>query len=62
MAERSHQWASDLVIVGSNPGLDFFLFFFHSRMRQYRKKSTSDKPERDDRIKLQLINFSMISI
>ena len=27
-------------------------------MRQYLKKSMSDKPERDDRVKLQLINFS----
>ena len=58
VAERSPRWASDLMIVGSNPSLDIFYFFFHSKMRQYLKKSMSDKPERDDRIKLQLINFS----
>ena len=57
VAERSPQWASDLMIVGLNPSLDFYLFF-HSKMRQYLKKSMSDKPERDDRVKLQLINFS----
>ena len=57
VAERSSQWASDLMIVGSYPSLDF-CFSFHSKMRQYLKKSMSDEPERDDRIKLQLINFS----
>ena len=31
-------------------------------MRQYRKKSVSDKPERDDRIKLQLINFNVRAV
>ena len=56
VAERSPQWASDLMIVGLNPSLDFLYLFFNSKMRQYLKKSMSDKPERDDRVKLQLIN------
>ena len=43
--------------MGSNPGLDLFYLFFHSKLRQKVKKSMSIKPGRDENVKLQLINF-----